>query len=68
LAAGCPLAIDPDYGEVGPLPGPDGRPVLTRTPLHAASLTLRHPLGRSLTVEAPLPADLATALAALRRG
>jgi tRNA pseudouridine32 synthase/23S rRNA pseudouridine746 synthase len=68
LAAGCPLAIDPDYGEAGPLPGPDGRPVLTRTPLHAASLTLRHPLGRSLTVEAPLPADLATALAALRRG
>ncbi len=66
LAAGCPLAIDPDYGEAGPLAGPDGEALLARTPLHAAALTLRHPAGKPLTIEAPLPADLATALAALR--
>ena len=54
-------------GGAGPLADGEGRPVLARTPLHAASLTLRHPLGPSLTIEAPLPADLATALAALRR-
>jgi tRNA pseudouridine32 synthase/23S rRNA pseudouridine746 synthase len=66
LAAGCPLAIDPDYGHPGPLLGPGGEAVLTRTPLHAAALALRHPSGQPLTIEAPLPADLARALAALR--
>jgi tRNA pseudouridine32 synthase/23S rRNA pseudouridine746 synthase len=68
LAAGCPLAIDPDYGEAGPLLDREGRPLLDRTPLHASWLALGHPAdGRALVVEAPLPADLATALAALRR-
>ncbi len=66
LAAGCPLAVDPYYGEAGPLLDRLGQPVLTRTPLHAMSLTLRHPAGRPVTIEAPLPADLAAALAALR--
>jgi tRNA pseudouridine32 synthase/23S rRNA pseudouridine746 synthase len=66
LAAGCPLAIDPDYGEAGPLPGPGGGSLLERTPLHAAALSLRHPSGHPITIEAPLPLDLATALAALR--
>lgn len=66
-AEGMPLAVDPDYGDAGPLRGPDGRILLVRTPLHAARLELRHPSGRgSLAVEAPLPPDLAAAIEALR--
>jgi tRNA pseudouridine32 synthase/23S rRNA pseudouridine746 synthase len=67
-AAGLPLAVDPDYGEAGPLPGPDGAPLLARTPLHAARLEVAHPAGGTLVVEAPWPADLAAAVEALRRG
>jgi 23S rRNA pseudouridine1911/1915/1917 synthase len=41
---------------------------LARPFLHAARLTFTHPVsGRSLSFEAPLPADLAGVLAALRR-
>jgi len=65
-AAGHPLAIDPDYGEPGPLTGPDGAIWLERTPLHAARLSLAHPDGGALALEAPLAADLARALALLR--
>ena len=43
---GCPLAVDPDYGDAGPLRGPDGGALLDRTPLHAARLALRHPSTR----------------------
>jgi tRNA pseudouridine32 synthase/23S rRNA pseudouridine746 synthase len=65
--AGHPLAVDPDYGSDEPLRGPDARTLLARTPLHAASLELPHPGdGRALRLEAPLPDDLAAALAALR--
>jgi tRNA pseudouridine32 synthase/23S rRNA pseudouridine746 synthase len=68
-AAGTPLAVDPDYGAKGPLRGPDGAVLLARTPLHAARLELRHPArGGALVVEAPLPADMAAALEALRGG
>jgi tRNA pseudouridine32 synthase/23S rRNA pseudouridine746 synthase len=68
-AEGFPLAVDPDYGEDAPLRTADGAVLLERTPLHAARLELRHPSdGRVLAIEAPLPADLAAALAALRRG
>ncbi len=68
-AAGFPLALDPDYGEPGPLCGPDGAPLLARTPLHAARLEIAHPGGgRTLVIEAPWPADLAAAVAALRSG
>jgi tRNA pseudouridine32 synthase/23S rRNA pseudouridine746 synthase len=67
--AGHPLAVDPDYGAEEPLLGPDARTLLDRTPLHAAELALAHPAdGRPLRLEAPLPADLAGALAALRAG
>jgi tRNA pseudouridine32 synthase/23S rRNA pseudouridine746 synthase len=67
--AGTPLAVDPDYGEAGPLLGPDGAPLLERTPLHAARIELRHPRGGGpLVVEAPLPDDLRQSLAALRAG
>ncbi len=66
-AAGFPLAIDPDYGEAGPLLGPDGGALLARTPLHAARLEVAHPHGAgTLSIEAPWPADLARTVAALR--
>jgi tRNA pseudouridine32 synthase/23S rRNA pseudouridine746 synthase len=61
LVLGAPLALDPDYGEPGPLGW------LARTPLHAASLVVRHPQGgEPLAIEAPVPADLDRALALLR--
>jgi RluA family pseudouridine synthase len=74
-AIGHPLAVDPRYGDEGPLrigelwsgaPDPDGI-VLSRTPLHAASLRLPHPLGKNwLSLEAPLADDIARALDLLR--
>lgn len=68
-AEGIPLAVDPDYGDEGPLRGPDGRILLERTPLHAARLELRHPgRGEAFAIEAPLPADMAEAIEALRAG
>jgi tRNA pseudouridine32 synthase / 23S rRNA pseudouridine746 synthase len=66
LAAGCPLAFDPDYGEAEPLRGDDGVVLLARTPLHAATLQVRHPAGHPLIIEAPWPDDLRAALAVLR--
>jgi tRNA pseudouridine32 synthase/23S rRNA pseudouridine746 synthase len=69
MHAGYPLAVDPDYGDEGPLHGPGARVLLSRTPLHAARLELRHPsTGATLVLEAPLPADMAEALQALRAG
>ncbi|HEX9400704.1 MAG TPA: RluA family pseudouridine synthase [Anaeromyxobacter sp.] len=68
-AVGLPLALDPDYGDAGPLLGPDGAPLLARTPLHAARLEVAHPAGGGpLVVEAPWPADLSRTVEALRRG
>jgi tRNA pseudouridine32 synthase/23S rRNA pseudouridine746 synthase len=65
-SAGHPLIFDPDYGDAEPLVGPDGVAVLSRTPLHAARLELRHPDGGALCLEAPLPGDLAATLRLLR--
>jgi tRNA pseudouridine32 synthase/23S rRNA pseudouridine746 synthase len=66
--AGHPLAVDPDYGGAEPIRGVGGEPLLTRTPLHAASLELLHPIGGApLRIEAPLPADLVATLESLRR-
>jgi RluA family pseudouridine synthase len=74
-AIGHPLVVDPRYGEDRPLrigelwsgaPDPDGV-VLARTPLHAASIRLPHPAGRTwLSIEAPLADDIARALDLLR--
>ncbi|MHC4548767.1 MAG: RluA family pseudouridine synthase [Planctomycetota bacterium] len=75
--AGHPLAVDHVYTRRGRLRLRDLRPDLPRTwknpvvlgrqPLHAASLTLRHPrTGEEMTVEAPLPEDLAEVLRLLR--
>jgi tRNA pseudouridine32 synthase / 23S rRNA pseudouridine746 synthase len=66
-SAGFTLAVDPDYGEEGPLTV--GAAVLARTPLHAARLELVHPgTGEAIAIEAPLPEDLAAVLAAARAG
>jgi tRNA pseudouridine32 synthase/23S rRNA pseudouridine746 synthase len=65
--AGFPLAVDPDYGDPGPLLDGEGRTLLERTPLHAARLELAHPAtGRPLVIVAPLPADLERAIDAAR--
>lgn len=67
LSIGTPLALDPDYGDEGPLRTRDGTAWLARTPLHAARLRLRHPAGdRFLELVAPLPEDLEAALRTLR--
>jgi 23S rRNA-/tRNA-specific pseudouridylate synthase len=61
------LLVDPDYGDAPPWLAPGGGAVLDRTPLHAASLELLHPsTGAPLRIEAPLPADMQGAIAALR--
>jgi RluA family pseudouridine synthase len=74
-AIGHPLVVDPRYGEDKPLrigelwsgaPDPDGV-VLGRTPLHAGSLRLPHPVLRTwLAIESPLADDIARALDLLR--
>ena len=72
-AIGCPIAADATYGRAPPfttadagLPG-EPRPLLGRTALHAARLTLTHPVsGLRVTFEAPLPDDLRSTLETLR--
>jgi 23S rRNA-/tRNA-specific pseudouridylate synthase len=59
--------VDGDYGKAAPWLAPGGQATLARTPLHAASLELLHPVtGKPLKVESPLPPDMAAAVAALR--
>ena len=68
MAAGTPLAVDPDYGPRPALTSSGGEPLIGRTPLHAASLALEHPrTGAPLRLEAPLPAGLGGLLERLRR-
>jgi 23S rRNA pseudouridine1911/1915/1917 synthase len=65
-AIGHPVAGDPDYGSIVKGPGPFR---LARQFLHAARLTLSHPVtGEVLDVESPLPDDLAEALSRARTG
>ncbi len=70
--AGAPLLVDPQYGRPDPvterqLGGTSDAVVLARTPLHAARLILSAGQGLpALDVSAPLPADMARALALLR--
>lgn len=55
-AAGCPLAGDWLYGREAP-------ELIGRPALHAAALTLTHPVtGETLALSAPLPADMAALL------
>ena len=59
-AIGHPVLGDPEYGITG-------RYGLTRQFLHAAHLEFAHPMtGDRIDVDAPLPADLAAALALAR--
>jgi tRNA pseudouridine32 synthase/23S rRNA pseudouridine746 synthase len=65
--AHLPLAFDPDYGGSEPLRDEGGAILLDRTPLHAARLALGHPAtSERLALESPLPADMASLLAAAR--
>ena len=67
VAAGCPLAVDPDYGEAEPLRDAAGAVLIDRTPLHASRVELRHPAsGQRLVLEAPMPEDMERTLAAAR--
>ena len=70
-AIGHPLIVDPLYGKrsgwrlVDPKGGPAAR--LSRTPLHAASLSIPHPVtGALVTVHAPLYPDHRRMLEVLR--
>jgi len=66
---GHPLAVDAAYGGAAALrfPTENGPLLLERTPLHASSLSLRHPTtGQALLLSAALPADLAAVVDSLR--
>jgi 23S rRNA pseudouridine1911/1915/1917 synthase len=75
---GHPLVGDDQYGDGKPLhpsvaagadaPALGEAPLLDRTALHSARLVFTHPAtGARLDVRAPLPADMAAAVEALRR-
>ncbi len=77
-ALGHPLVGDDQYGDGRPLhasvaagadaPDHGEEPLLDRVALHSARLVFTHPAtGRRMDVEAPLPGDMARAVAALRR-
>jgi 23S rRNA pseudouridine1911/1915/1917 synthase len=66
---GHPLLCDTRYGGTGPHFARDGdaEPVLSRCALHAARLEIRHPVTQQpIVFAAPLPADMAGAVAAFR--
>jgi len=71
-AIGCPVLADVLYSgraSIDPawLGLPEGPPLLSRQALHAAHLEIDHPAsGERLAFEAPLPADMAALLAAVR--
>ncbi len=78
-AIGHPIVADDVYGDGKPLwpstaagadaPERGEEPLLDRVALHAALLAFRHPVSRRpVEVAAPLPADMAAAVRALRRG
>ncbi|MDZ7331085.1 MAG: RluA family pseudouridine synthase [candidate division KSB1 bacterium] len=79
-AIGHPLAIDPLYGTAEPLylsklkrdyrfkPDEPERPLIDRTPLHAAAIQFIHPLtGDQIVLTAALPKDMRAMLHALRK-
>jgi 23S rRNA-/tRNA-specific pseudouridylate synthase len=70
LTEGFPLLVDPQYRRPSRLTaqelgGEGEEPILTRTPLHCAGLTLPGAMGNR-TIEAPLPGDFRRALELLR--
>lgn len=65
---GCPLLGDRLHGGPSFLTRADGRRLEAARPLlHALSLELRHPSGKSLRLQAPLPGDFEEAIRWLRR-
>ena len=65
--AGHPLLVDPDYGDAPPWRSPGGVAILERTPLHAASLEMLHPVsGEPVRIDAQIPPDMRGAIEALR--
>jgi len=79
-AIGHPLLVDADYGTLTEFmlstikrrfklaKETSERPLLTRTPLHAFSLTFVHPVsGESQTISADYPKDMRATLQALRK-
>lgn len=60
-SVGHPIAGDPLYGNKGDRSG------LSSQCLHARRITFRHPDGREMTLECPLPPDFAAFLEKLRR-
>jgi RluA family pseudouridine synthase len=76
---GLPILCDPMYSDGKPfflseikrgyrVKGEEERPLLSRTALHAASLTVTHPVtGERLTVEAEMPKELQAVLKGLRK-
>lgn len=68
-AIGLPVTGDPDYGRPVPTAGGVHPLGLTRQFLHAARLSLEHPItGEPLEATSALPPDLATALERARAG
>lgn len=66
---GLPVSGDPEYGRRSGFPGAPHPLGLERQFLHAARLSLTHPIsGEPLEVESPLPTDLAAALSRARSG
>lgn len=78
-ALGYPIACDPLYGDGKPVflskikrrwKGDEDaeRPLITRTALHAYSISFAHPgSGEPMTIEAPYPKDLRALVTQLRR-
>ena len=77
--AGHPIVADAIYGgkplwlsrlkvEYRLKPGREERPLLNRVALHAAELTVTHPVtGAAVNIQSPLPKDLVVALKYLRK-
>ncbi|MDX2109667.1 MAG: RluA family pseudouridine synthase [Verrucomicrobiota bacterium] len=74
----CPIVCDPFYGTMDPVllsqikrsykPKEEERPLLARLALHSTAATFTHPVtGLPITIEAPLPKDMALALKYLRQ-
>lgn len=75
---GLPILCDPFYGDGMPFllssvkaayrSKEEERPLLQRTALHAASISLRHPsTGKDMAFTAPIPKDMEAVLKALRK-
>jgi 23S rRNA pseudouridine1911/1915/1917 synthase len=65
---GHAVLADPLYGRsrTWPLHADEGQPALRRHALHAWTLKIPHPAGGEMSFEAPIPADMAQLLAAVR--